>query len=227
MTPVQMYDSFEHEVNRMDSELIVESHIAFYWLNEAIERFVKTRYSGVNPKGESVEETQKRIDDLRTLVKESITPATSSSSGKPNSFLSALPSDYMFTLEEEVKIQVPDITGNFVEIKRSGITESTSDTYRSQADNPYSEHVLHYETARPLRLFKGNEVELITDGNYSVTEYYTKYLKLPDKINLGSADCELPEHTHSEIVNLAVNLYLENVGDPRYPTNKSELIRNE
>ena len=38
------------------------------WLNNAIQTFVKTRYSGVNPKNQSFEETQKRIDDLRTLI---------------------------------------------------------------------------------------------------------------------------------------------------------------
>ena len=39
-----------------------------YWLNRAINVFIKTRYSGTNAKNESFEQSQKRIDDLRTLV---------------------------------------------------------------------------------------------------------------------------------------------------------------
>ena len=38
------------------------------WLNTAIRKFVKTRYGGNNARNQSFEETQKRIDDLRTLL---------------------------------------------------------------------------------------------------------------------------------------------------------------
>ena len=54
-----MQYSFEYGVNKYDSSDSVDSSVVFYWLNEAQERIIKTRYSGVNPKGESFEESQK------------------------------------------------------------------------------------------------------------------------------------------------------------------------
>jgi hypothetical protein len=38
---------------------------------------------------------------------------------------------------------------------------------------------------------------------------------------------ELPEHTHQEIVDIAVNTVLENLGDPRYQSNTNELNKQE
>ena len=35
-----------------------------FWLNESVDRFIKTRYSGSNVKGTGFEEAQKRTDDL-------------------------------------------------------------------------------------------------------------------------------------------------------------------
>ena len=84
-----MQYSFEYGVNKYDSSDSVDSSVVFYWLNEAQERIIKTRYSGVNPKGESFEESQKRTDDLRTLIKESRVYLTSGIDGinKPNSYI--------------------------------------------------------------------------------------------------------------------------------------------
>jgi len=207
MTPRQMQNEFELGVNRYDSKAIVESHVIFHWLNEAQIILVKTRYSGNNPKGESFEQTQKRTDDLRTLVKEA-NVTTSTTGEKPNSTKWELPSDYLLTLGEEATIEVEGTS------KRVGVKECTVDTYRPELENPFSEHILHYKNAQPLRLFIGDDVELITDGNYTVTSYHLRYLKLPNKILLGGADCELPEHMHTEIVDKAVSLYLASDGDP-------------
>ena len=40
-------------------------------LNQAYNRWVKQRYSRSNPKNTGVEENQKRMDDLKNLIKES------------------------------------------------------------------------------------------------------------------------------------------------------------
>ena len=61
------------------------------WLNMAIRKFVKTRYAGVNPKREAFEQTQKRVDDLRSLVREQALVCTTASL-KPNSYSADLTS---------------------------------------------------------------------------------------------------------------------------------------
>lgn len=114
--------------------------------------------------------------------------------------------------------------------KRQGITETTADTYRFYIDNPYSEHILENYKAEPLRLFKENEVELITDGNYGIIKYYLRYLSKPievDSLSNPVVSSDLPEHMHDEIVVLAANMILENTENPRYKTHMNEVFRTE
>lgn len=226
MTPREMQSAFELEINKYDSELMLESHVIFYWLNESQTRYFKTRYSGINPKQEGFEQSQKRIDDLRTLiVEESINTTAGSLPDKPNSFIAILPVNYVFTVGEEAVIQY-GIPGS-LNILRTEVCPITSDTYSREVENPFGKHRLHYEKAKPLRLSKGNIVELITDGTYTVNSYFLRYIKMPLIIELGGPDCELPEHSHTEIVTNAVSMVLENLGDQRYQSNKTEVQEQE
>jgi hypothetical protein len=266
------------------------------WLNKAIRKFVKTRYSGINVKRESFEQTQKRIDDLRSLVVEDTIPCVSGGT-KKNCYIADLAGDdgvpvgnpavptpylsaaYWFALSEEVKIAYLSLIdtaeivaknalvvgnvyfvvnddvasdgesyspgeyfiatsatysgdGDVIKVTDSieGVVQCTADTYRAHLDNPYSSHILHYEEASPLRLFIGNIVELITDGSYGVLEYYLRYLRAPETVDSTSGatvDCDLPEHTHDEIVKLAVNMALENIEQPRYQSHMNEVATME
>ncbi len=200
------------------------SDIIFYWINKAIEKFVKTRYSGINFKGESFEQTQKRINDLRTLVTE-VTISTSVSSIKPNSYAVTLPADYMFTVGEEADIQFTK--NNITTTVREGVKEVTSDTYRSHIDNPMSDHILEYYEAYPLRLYQGDIILLISDGQYTIPTYYLRYIKNPAIVNYPSSgspvNCDLPDQTHYELVKLAVGMYLETIVDNRYSTYSNEI----
>jgi len=197
------------------------------WLNNAIRKFVKTRYSGMNSKGQSFEQTQKRMDDLRTLVK-NFTESHTGLGSFPNSSYYYLPvegssygsEDYWFTVQEEAVISVGGTE------TRVGITECTLDEYRQKLDDPYSEHKLHYGTAKPLRIFMGVQVNLIYDTGYTVADYHLTYLRKPavvDNVPAGTTDCDLPEHTHDEVVKLAVSMMLENIEQPRYQTYQNEL----
>lgn len=226
-----MFIGFRMEIDK--STHLVNPHFEDeeidWWLNQAVEKFVKTRYSGLNSKGESFEQTQKRIDDLRTLiVEESIVPiAGTADVHKTNSYVATLPTPatiYMFALGEEVTVtNLLDVL-----IGKFGITQCTVDTYRDMIDNPFSEHILHYNECKPLRLFYGNVVELVTDGNYKVTKYHIRYLKQPAVIDgTGPVNCDLPVHTHSEIVKLAANMVLENIEQPRYQTHTAEVATME
>jgi hypothetical protein len=200
-----------------------------FWLNTAIVRFVKTRFTGTD-KNLSFEEHLKRTEDLKTLVvEETIVPADGTI--KPNSYiadLDDLSEEKWFILGEEVDISRTILGASTPTIKRQGITQCTVDTYRSHIDDPYSEHILHYEEAKPLRLVYQNTIELITDGNYTIPFYYIRYLRKPTEVDVTTdTDCDLPEHTHDEIISIATSMVLENIEQPRYQSQLNELNKVE
>jgi hypothetical protein len=226
MTITQMHTALDLELDKtsaLDLPVFLDSEKDF-WLNSAISKFVKTRYSGLNVKKESFEETQKRTDDLRTLVKSATLALTASGAAFPNGYVNTtvIPTDYWFTVGEECQITVSTVSS------RVGVTQCSQDKYRQHIDDPFSEHVLHYQSAKPLRLFYTTSVELISDGNYTVDNYYLTYIKEPVTVALSTlTDSDLPEHTHDEIVKMAVSMMLENIESPRYQTQANEVATME
>lgn len=207
----------------MDPELVttnkLNSDTIFSFINEAIDKFYKTRYSGINNKSEGFEQSQKRIDDLRSLVKTK--KYTDTITNTDNKYEVELPNDYVMLLGDTAGVQPIDDyndpcwgyseDGDYI-IKRNDTIEATIETIDRQLGNSLSEHRLKYCTARPLRLIQGNKIYLYTDGKYKVSEYTITYLSKPvllDSKNITNTEyTSLPEHTHMEIVKMAVQLYL-------------------
>jgi hypothetical protein len=224
MTVSEMYTAFRLHLDKSTSlvgnpDFLPEEFE--FWINQSLERFIKQRMYGNNYTKESFEQTQKRINDLRTLVTE-INISTSTSIIKPNSYSATLPNDYLFTIGEEVDIQF--IKNSILTTIRQAVKQITSDNYRQEIDNPMSEFILNYYQAMPLRLYQGSIILLISDGNYTIPTYYLRYIKTPNKLVLGTPGinetntCELPTETHSEIVIEAVKLVIENTENPRVQT---------
>jgi hypothetical protein len=199
-----------------------------FWLNQAIRKFVKTRYSGLNSKREGFEESQKRIEDLRTLVRELQIPCTIDAI-KPNGYVLAddfnstifATSPYWLSLGEEVDITFTPINPNVTVPKRVGVTAATANDYRYKLDDPTAGYILHYDDAKPLRLFYNNTIEFITDGQYSIPYAYLRFITKPttvDSLSTPVVSCDLSEITHDEVVALAVQMALENIEQPRIET---------
>lgn len=182
-----MHTAFDLELDKINSLQYPSFTVneKDYFLNQGIRKFVKTRYSGVNYKREGFEQSQKRIDDLRTLIRE-VTVPCGVSTIKPNGYVLTngfsnavfTPAPYWLSLGEEVLLT---LTGGST--TRQGVTEVTSDEYRAEIDNPYSSYKLHYNVAKPLRLFYNNTIEFISDGTYVVTSAYVRYIKEPAVVN--------------------------------------------
>lgn len=233
MKYIELQEAFELEINELDSNLTKPATSDMeYWLNASIDKFIKSRTFGNNFRTEGFEQTQKRTDDLRTLVNTQI-----SIPGQiGNEFTITLPQDYMFTLGETAYISSDDncwpkdSEGNSI-IKETDVLEATIETINRMMINTFSEYRLHNNVARPLRLFIGDNIKLYTDGNYTIPRYELIYLRKPEKINLTqlpfSEYTDLPESTHQEIVKLAAQLYLENRRDPRYNTYSNEIASME
>lgn len=230
MTSLQLQIAFQREMDQYENAPKYSTNDILYWLNQSVNKYIENYTSGSDIRGESLEETTRVANALDPLVVEStiVSPNLAVGTIKPNSYtanLASLSSTYRHRLSEEVTISYTDDLGQSV-TKRQGITECTSDRYSAKINDPYSEHRLHYGEAKPLRLFRNSLAELITDGNYSITAYYIRYLKEPSTITY-SQTCDLASFIHSFIVKQAVDMALENSASERYKTHLVETKTTE
>lgn len=242
MSPRDMQIEFERRLQLMDPNLVIKDKLSsdtiISFINEAIDKFYKTRYSGINFKAQGFEQTQKRIDDLRTLIKNNKYSQNAINKGDRNSYSVELPEDYVLLLGDTAGIQPSDLNecwetnerGEYI-IKYTDTLESTIETLDRQLSNSLSEHKLKYCQARPLKLIQNNNVILYTDGNYKVSEYEIVYLSKPSKIdssNITNAEyTDLPEHTHMEIVKMAIQIYLATKPMQHYNAYSNEIASME
>lgn len=237
MKNIDLQVAFEMELNVLDDAFNKPKSIDIeWWLNQGLEKFFKTRYSGVNYKGLGFEQDQKRIDDLRTLV---TTISNLPSKESPVLYKVQLPSDYVFHLGDRAGIKPNDnhnecwpLDEDNQYITKYGDTlEATIETIDRQRSNSLSEHILKYCSAKPLRLIQGNEILLYTDGKYEVSEYLLTYLRRPKRIDIHSNPfaeyTDMPGHTHSEIVKMAAQMYIENQSNKRINTHSAEVQEME
>lgn len=240
MTVAEMHQEFKIGLDKVDSL----SHPNFLpeeidiLLNQAQEKFIKQRAYGNNPRRLGLEETQKRLDDLKNIISnfESVV-FYSDSNNKPNGVFVTLPDDYIFAIEEEAAINYTDCNGS-TSNKRIDVVPTTHDRYNKVKRDPFHKpldievHRLGYG----LNPFGGTETfELITGENNTITNYYLRYLKTPVSIQYGSqypvpvpdVNCELSNHTHREIVAMAVVEALVDIESPSYSVNKNELNQIE
>lgn len=225
MSPRELQIEVERRLHRLDKTLIIDSKLSsdfiLSFINEAIDKFWKTRYSGVNYKGTGFEQDQKRIDDLRTLVTTVTYQGEDITTLNSELYQANLPEDYAIFLGDTAGIIPSDGTinncwdkdedGNYI-VHYSDPLEGTIETVDRIKENSLSEFHLKYTKAKPIRLIQGNKILLHTDGQYKVSNYTVQYIRKPGKVTLqGNSTAEytdLPAHTHMEIVKLAVSLIL-------------------
>ena len=238
MTHRQFQIELERRLQLIDPTLKLDHKLSsdqlFSLLNEAVDKFWKTRYSGINYKLKGFEQNQKRIDDLRSLVKSKVYTENDIIANTTSDYNIILPNDYNVLLGDTVEITPidntdacwkKDIAGNYIPYSSDTI-ESTIETKDKQLTNSLSEHHLKYCKARPLRLISGSNITLLTDGQYKVYKYTIQYLSKPTKIGIGSLSTEyvdLPESTHMEIVKMAVQIYAATIPTQNYNSYSSEV----
>lgn len=151
-----------------------------------------------------------------------------------------IPDDYLVLLGDTAGISPADglvnecwetdNSGEYV-VKYSDTLEATIETIDRQLQNSLSEHILKYCFARPLKLIQQNKILLYTDGQYKVSKYKLTYLRRPQKIDIHTNPfgeyTDMPEHTHSEIVKIAAQMYIENQSNQRLNTHNAEVQEME
>lgn len=238
MSPRELQIEVERRLQLINPELSLAgklpSDTIMSFINEAIDKFWKTRYSGLNFKQRGFEQDQKRTDDLRTLVTKRTYKDIDITKVNQEKYTVTLPDDYVILLGDTAGIAPADgITndcwekdseGNY-KVKYSDTIEGTIETVDRIKENSLSEYHLKYTKAKPIKLMQDNTITLYTDGQYKVAEYTIEYLKRPSKVTLVDTPTDeytdLPAHTHMEIVKIAVQLILGTL--PNYNVYSNEV----
>ncbi len=218
MTIQEAHIAFKIGLDKIDSlnyPDILPEEIDFL-LNQAQDRFVKQRYGKTNTKREAFEETQKRTEDLKNIVK--------ATQLLPNSYtidnISAesrfytLPTDHKYIVQELIDIIYTDCNGNPF-TKKVLVRPIQHDDYDKILNDPFNKP----SDTKVLRLMIDGKVEIIAGTGFTLGTYYLRYLKNPQRVSLlNNITFELSEDVHQEIVDISVDLALENIESKRVQT---------
>jgi len=234
MTIEEMHYDFKVKFNKIDSQvnrnlLIPEID---WLLNEGQEIFVKSIAEPRSPNSYlGFETSQRTIDDIRTIVMPDV-ECTTKVSGTTDTFV--LPTDYWFfskgvaEMEKGVSPNIQTANGTIFIRQHDDLFE-LSDFDKSS-----------FEWRTVNAVFNRNGIKVFTNG-FTVTKLRITYLKkldyihnankfnggqyiLPSGVTLsGTINCELPPHTHREIVDIAVMLASGDLQMPDYNIKKDKI----
>lgn len=228
MTIEEMALEFKITLDKVDSQAypeFLDGEIDFY-LNESQMRIVKQRYGTDNLYKRGFEQSQKRTDDLKNLVKTrfcEITPVPYYQAAGLNVYQAnfnilyedeakTIVSDdkYMFYLKSLSECCVGECCAyNKVKlIQQDDLTQLISD--------PFNKPI----TRRQIVFFENGNLYVWTSNGSVINNLLLTFLKVPVTMSLGTygpprQDCELSEHLHKEIVQGAVGIALENIESQR------------
>jgi|TARA_Y100000296_G_C5082870_1_gene210851 hypothetical protein len=236
MTVEEMHYEFKLKLNKVDSLDYSNFQIPEidWYLNEAMNVFMKQKYGIFSSKGVGFETIQKRIDDLRNLVvKEGLTTGLSQTDS--NTFEASLPGDYIFLVRAKATAskkgcKKKELT--CVQVQHDDLNGILEDPYYSPSYE-WGELPLVFGTTGTAATDL-DKVFVYTDGSFTVQLLNVDYLRRPKRISfpigtpnsqynypdgttvIANQDCELAEHTHKEIVDLAVQIVAGDIDHPGY-----------
>lgn len=226
MTIQDMHYDFNKKLNKVNSNSFRNLTIPeIDWtLNEAQELFIKLV---ANPKlrnGLGFETTQRTIDDIRTLVKEDFQIKVTDNIAK-------LPIDYYIYVSSFCKMQ----KGKCIANSRKTFIRRHNDDFENSIFDKSS-----FEWRTVNAVFNNQGIKLFTE-DFTIEELCMTYISKPNyihnaqsfrggkyqlpsgKILSGTQDCELPESTHREIVDIAVMIVSGELQLPDF-TNKHNKV---
>jgi len=233
MTIVEQHYDFKLKIDKVDSQSREDFNVAeIDWLiNEARNVAVKRRHRL------GFELNQKRVDDLSTIhIKHPLQPdlaLTDLGDGVYELPLASLAFDYLFFTRGEVEV----IDANCDPNPRIGLRAIQNDDLDFTLDDPFNEasklNLIPYNfgrssagTGRSMYIYAGT----LTLGIARL-----EYLKVPQKTYFGGytyidgstpaqTNSELPEHMHSEVVDIAVQIAAGIIEHPTYVQLKSQKV---
>lgn len=229
MTHLEILTAFELEINKIDDMLGKPmTDDSLFWLNQAVNKFVKLRFNGDLVHHTGYEQTEKRREDLIHLVETWRHPRLRVSNEHPSydSYILNYPSDFLYALSENV--QISDLNDDHE--MNTCVFECTQDSFMYRVNNNLTDFHYRFHRARPIRIRNNNGCELLTDKKYKISAYELTYIKKPYEITLDEPYEDYPcfeDNVIYEIVKMAAQMYLENKKDERYQTISNEVLTQE
>lgn len=238
MNTRQMQMEFERVVQLVDPSLEIvqkiDSDTIFYFLNLAQERYVKANFVDKENLNNNKEWLQKRDTILKNIIKraimfsasdsnavlypadqpvDAITPANLPSGLSityDGGILMPLPSNYFFYIRSNSKV-----TGTYLDLVTQKWVANRVISHQDLENiinSAYNTPILR----KPCVLFEESSFTLYKDAYTNLFNVELTYVRRPKKLVLTVADaatetttCELSELTHNEIIDLAVNIFIE------------------
>lgn len=223
MTIAEMHLNLGIVVDKLDTASYPDLpyEIKDWALNESQERFIKSRCDRNNLYRKGFQEIQRRTDDLNNITKEIVIVPTLVRSKVYKVNLSGTLTDgnkYMFYLDDgEAEVAKTGCAATYVEV-----TEIPTHQVKEVLRDPFNKP----DILNPIIEFKDGGIYIHTDGSFTVSRFRMSYIKRPAQMSLADEiDCELAEHTHNEIVNLAGSILLEEVESGRL--NQFEALKDK
>ena len=236
MTIEEIHREFDILLDKVSSSAYpeIQDYQKDVFLNNAMDKFIKQRYGLNNIYRTGFEQTQKRTDDLKNLV---ITKYATVSELNDISFFNYLiykvdieslfndnllensyDGDYMFYIKSMAYVQKGSCN------KWSNVNLVYQNDLATLLNDPFNKP----SPENPIIYFEDGNIFCVV-GNGSVDKFQLTFIKRPDQMNLGTygqvkVECELSDHTHREIISIAVTSALEDIESQRVQSN---LVINE
>lgn len=233
----EMHYDFKQKLNKIDSQQYRNLKVPeIDWkLNEAISLFVKIVAEPKYATKLGFETSQRVIDDIRTLVINSKTLIAGGTT--PLTAIFKLPVDYQYYIgsdEVVLKSESCSVLADKVFVRQH------DDNFQS---SPFDRSNFLWREVNII--FMSGGVKAYTSGEFTVESFKMNYIKHPASVNNSQSypggeyktlkgitlnsnvDCDLPEHTHREIVDLAVSITTGDLQIPDYQIKKDKLAQNQ
>lgn len=227
MTVQELRYDFKVKYDKVDSQSKENFNPAeIDWiLNRAQETLIKRRYGQNNLYRTGFEGTQKRIDDLSTLVvkypKQPEVPVINLGDNVYELPLDNLQHPYLFFLRGKVQIVKPSCTvwARMQPVQHDDFDDALDDPFNSP-----SNEFIPYNFGRSSA---GKSSIFLYSGGEILTKARVEYIKYPRRISGGDyvyingvqyseQTSELPEHMHTELVDVAVEIASSITEDPNF-----------
>lgn len=240
-----MHYDFKQKLNKLDSQQYRNLRVPeIDWkLNEALEVFIKNIAQPRTSKHLGFETNQRSIDDIRTIVINNYKLDKPKIALKldedlyPREIEYALPEDYMFYISSRA------ILGKSICKDRVAIVKvQQHDDTHEESEFDKSSFTWKHVNIR----FTSEGIKAFTDGTFEIKELIINYIKKPKYIHnaqdflptktyklpngellSGQQDCELPNHTHREIVDIAVMITSGDLQLPDYQIKQAKVNLNQ